>query len=80
MADAIAKGRSGSAALSDEGLRVAFDLAETAERIMAQNLRRRNPDASPQELRRLLREWLHHRPGAEHGDGVGRATRRELPS
>ncbi len=78
MEDAIAKGIGGLSTLPRERLRLAFDLAETAERIMAQNLRRRNPDASPQELHRLLREWLHHRPGAEHGDGVGRVTRREL--
>jgi hypothetical protein len=56
---------------ASERLRLALELAETAEKIMAQNLRRRNPDASEAELLEMLRAWLHDRPGAEHGDGHG---------
>ena len=57
-------------------MKMAFDLYETAEAIMRQNLRRRFPDASETEIERQLVEWLHRRPGAEHGDGVGRPSRR----
>lgn len=57
-------------------LKMAFDLYETAEAIMRQNLRRRFPDAPESEIERRLVEWLHRRPGAEHGDGEGRPSRR----
>jgi hypothetical protein len=43
---------------------------------MRQNLRRRNPEASEEEIEEGIREWLGRRPGAEHGDGVGRPGRR----
>lgn len=55
-----------------EKLVVALDLAEVGYEMMHENLRRRHPDASDDEIQRLLTEWLHDRPGAEHGDGVGR--------
>ena len=55
-----------------EKLREAIDLAEVGYEMMRENLRRRNPDASDFEIQRLLTEWLHDRPGAAHGDGVGR--------
>lgn len=57
-------------------MKMAFDLYETAEAIMRQNLRRRLPDAPEDEIERRLVDWLHHRPGAEHGDGDGRPSRR----
>ncbi len=57
-------------------MEMAFDLYEMAEQMMRQNLRRRNPGASEQEIDQGIREWLHRRPGAEHGDGVGRPGRR----
>ena len=57
-------------------MKMAFDLYETAEAIMRQNLRRRFPDASEAEIERRLVSWLHRRPGAEHGDGIGRPSRR----
>lgn len=53
-------------------LRTALELAELAAAIMEQNLRRRHPEASDEEIQRLLLRWLHTRPGAEHGDCVGR--------
>jgi hypothetical protein len=55
-----------------ERFRVALKLFEDGVRIMEQNLRRAHPDASDEEIEQKLREWLHHRPGAEHGDCVGR--------
>jgi Rv0078B-related antitoxin len=53
-------------------MEAALDLADFAEEVMRQNLRRRHPDADDEGIERLLVEWLHTRPGAEHGDGVGR--------
>ncbi len=53
-------------------LQVALELFETAQLIMRQNLRRRHPELDQAEIERRLIEWRHHRPGAEHGDGVGR--------
>jgi len=43
---------------------------------MRQNLRRRNPEASEEEIEKGIRQWLRRRPGAEDGDGVGRPGRR----
>jgi hypothetical protein len=57
-------------------MEIAFDLYRTAEQIMRQNLRRRNPAASEDEIEEGVRGWLHRRPGAEHGDGVGRPGKR----
>lgn len=41
--------------------RMMFDLSEMAVKMQRQNLRRRYPDASDEEIARRLREWLHHR-------------------
>ena len=57
-------------------MELAFDLYEMAEQMMRQNLRRRNPGATEQEIEDGIREWLRRRPGAEHGDGVGQPGRR----
>jgi hypothetical protein len=54
---------------------IAFDLYWTAEEMMRQNLRRRNPSATDEEIERGIREWLRKRPGAEFGDGVGHPVR-----
>jgi hypothetical protein len=54
---------------------MALDLHDTGVDLMRQNLRRRHPGASGQEIERLLLAWLHERPGAEHGDAVGRPRR-----
>lgn len=55
-----------------ERLRIALDLHDAGVEMMRQNLRRRHPGADEQEIERLLIAWLHERPGAEHGDAVGR--------
>lgn len=52
-------------------MRAAFDLFDLAVAIQRQNLRRRHPDASLEEIGSLLNAWLLHRPGAEHGDASG---------
>ncbi len=39
-----------------------FDLYQTAEDIMRQNLRRRFPEASEEEVERRLEAWLRKEP------------------
>ena len=45
---------------------------------MRQNLRRRFPSASAEELDRKLVEWLRRRPGAEVADAEGRSIPRPV--
>ena len=52
-------------------MRLAFDLFESAVEMTRLNLRRRYQDADEEEIDRRLTEWLHTRPGAEHGDASG---------
>ena len=52
-------------------LAATFELFEFGVEMMAANLRRRHPDATPDEIERLLENWLAERPGAELGDGPG---------
>jgi hypothetical protein len=61
-----------------ERLRIALDLFELGEDVMRQNLRRAHPGETAEQIEERLSQWLLTRPGAEHGDGVGRA--RSLPS
>lgn len=53
-------------------LNVCFDMFEFGTEMMRQKLRREHPDAGEEEMRTRYLAWLHDRPGAEHGDGVGR--------
>lgn len=53
-------------------LRIALDLFESGVALMRQNLRRSRPEASEDEIEAALVAWLRTRPGAEHGDAVGR--------
>ena len=41
--------------------RAAFDLCETAEQIMRQNLRRWHPQASEEEIHQRFKAWLEKR-------------------
>ncbi len=59
-------------------MELAFDLYRVAEEMKRQNLRRQNPDANEEEIEEGIREWLRRRPGAEHGDGVGRPRPKPL--
>jgi len=52
-------------------LLAAFEMFELGVEMMAANLRRRHPHASPEEIERLIDAWLLERPGAEQGDGPG---------
>lgn len=56
-------------------MRVAFDLYETAEAIMRQNLRRRFPQENEEQIEQRIRAWLRSRPGAEIGDAGGPSFR-----
>jgi hypothetical protein len=47
-------------------------LFEMGEAMLRQKLRRKHPEANEAEIEAGVREWLGRRPGAEHGDGVGR--------
>jgi hypothetical protein len=47
-------------------------LFELAEAQMRQRLRRQHAGASDEEIDAMVQAWLLHRPGAEHGDAVGR--------
>jgi hypothetical protein len=49
----------------------AFEMFDLGVDMMTANLRRRHPHALPEEIERLLDDWLLERPGAEQGDGPG---------
>jgi hypothetical protein len=53
-------------------LRLALDLFAAGEALMRQNLKRRFPEDDEDAIETRLRAWLCQRPGAEHGDAVGR--------
>jgi hypothetical protein len=53
-------------------LKVTFDLQRFGIAMMRQNLVRRHPGEDDAQIDARLRDWLHHRPGAEYGDAVGR--------
>lgn len=50
----------------------ALALFELGEAMLRQKLKRKYPHATEAEIDFQVREWLERRPGAEHGDGVGR--------
>jgi hypothetical protein len=54
-----------------ERFQLALDLYETGVRMLRQKLRRQRPDATEAEIDAAVAAWHAHRPGAEHGDGVG---------
>jgi hypothetical protein len=60
-------------------LEAALELAELAEEMKREQLRRAHPEASDEDIERLVLAWLHTRPGAEHGDAVGRVVRLPRP-
>jgi hypothetical protein len=45
-----------------EKFRLAIEMNELGIEIMRSNLRRRFPNATEDELKRLLHDWLHDRP------------------
>jgi len=61
-------------------LRQAFDLFEAGVSMKRASLRREHPQAATEEIERRLRTWLQARPGAEHGDAVGRPRPLDPPA
>jgi len=57
-----------------EAFRATLDLFQTGVDLMRQNLRRSHPEASADDIQRLLRDWILQRPGAESGDCPGRTV------
>ena len=55
-----------------ERLRTAFELHEAGVDMMRQTLRREHPDASDEDLERMVMLWLQERPGAAFGDAEGK--------
>jgi hypothetical protein len=55
-----------------ERFRTTLALFELGEAMLRQKLLRKFPQASETEIATRVREWIDRRPGAEHGDGVGR--------
>ncbi|MGM0577860.1 MAG: hypothetical protein ACQEXJ_19190 [Myxococcota bacterium] len=54
-------------------LRAALDLFDEGGALMHQNLRRRHPEESEEQIQARLQAWLLERLGAEGGDGWGRS-------
>jgi hypothetical protein len=55
-------------------LRTAFELCALGESMRRAQLRREHPGATEDEIEAMLVAWFGTRPGAEDGDGWGRAT------
>lgn len=56
-------------------LRAICALADAARELMRARLKLEHPEATQAAVDEMLRDWLRTRPGAEHGDGVGRPGR-----
>jgi hypothetical protein len=54
------------------GVEIVFELLEFAQQIRAERHRRENPEATEAEVAEVVRAWMMDRPGAPHGDTVGR--------
>lgn len=52
-----------SAEVLVERLHAALEMADTGVELMRQNLRRRHPDSSVDEVDRLLLDWINGRTG-----------------
>lgn len=59
-------------------VQTALDLYEGAEAMMRQNLRRRFPQESSEQVEHRLLDWLQDRPGAERGDAGGSVRVRRI--
>jgi hypothetical protein len=57
-------------------MQMAFELYELAEQMMRQNLRRRNPGASEEEIEQGIRDWLLRSPSDLPTDGPFRPSTR----
>ncbi|MFT4295870.1 MAG: hypothetical protein QM582_10710 [Micropruina sp.] len=57
-------------------IRAVFTMYEFGERMHRSTLRRENPQATDAQIDALRNAWRLDRPGAPHGDAVGRPSRR----
>ncbi|MEW6746202.1 MAG: hypothetical protein AB1486_25965 [Planctomycetota bacterium] len=48
-----------------------LDLMDAAVRLIEERLRREHPEATEEEIRGLLSDWLRQHEGATHSDGPG---------
>lgn len=64
----------------EEKLRLALDMFGSGVELMRQKLRREHPELASPDIERLLAQWVSTRPGAEHGDAVGRPRKLEGPA
>jgi hypothetical protein len=55
-----------------DAFRATLDLFDAGLELMRQTLRRRDPEATEEEINVRLEQWLLDRPGAESGDCQGR--------
>lgn len=55
--------------LAQERFATTVELHRVGVEMMRQNLRRRHPDESDEQIEERLGAWLRTRPGAEAGDG-----------
>lgn len=55
---------------------MAVELHDFGVRMYRQRIRAERPEASDEEVVAAVTGWLHHRPGAEHGDAMGVPSRR----
>jgi hypothetical protein len=55
-----------------ERILVALELTQLAEEMLRQRLRRTRPELDDDAIEREVDAWYLQRPGAEHGDAVGR--------
>jgi hypothetical protein len=55
-----------------ERFMLALELTELSEQLLRQRLRRTRPDMDDEAIEREVEAWYSRRPGAEHGDAVGR--------
>jgi hypothetical protein len=53
-------------------LELALELFEAGVAMVRCTLRRRHPGVSDEKIEKKVFEWLRERPGAIHGDTVGR--------
>ena len=53
-------------------VRTVLELFDVAEGMVRQRLRREHPELSEVEVEERVLAWVRERPGAEHGDAVGR--------
>jgi len=51
---------------------MALDLYATGEAVMRHRIKRQHPELDEAEIEARLVAWLQTRPGAKHGDAVGR--------